>query len=844
MYINRKSVFLLYMISFSFIHSEYILYKIDPQNKEQMISLNYQNIGQDEQDLLKNLYINIICRYQWPTILLQYKNFEEEEKTSYLNALKEDFGLFKFIKNKITVASNEQYSIAWVPTTVFELSMILICINEMNNEQLSLIYNKIYDQKDINKSYATIFEEDLSKYMFKAFDFLIKEYRDSNGTFITNIEFKRQNELIVSLVNDIGARINNVPFNKKSFGLVGLEIFAKKKGQVSVGASRLYPIYDAAWRSIIKKYISYETIAFKQNMFLLARGTNGYLSNEEEYFDYRLGGKIGISYAYTLFAGTVFERFNGIEAIDKIIPKGARAIDYMVNSKIGYVLCIDIANLFNTPLQDIFSLPGLTTTQGLFGFGENFHPRLSQDINKMSMAQKHEIIQNLSKYLSEAKLIKITKNTANSESLLEEDQKMQLQEIKHSEAQDRSFVEHEEKKEYYDIIIKPWIEQGFTLKNVSLDYISFFEKDLLNSLKDSQLESMTLEQVAALTSDQIKVLKNHKSFVKILKYLTPEQFQMLTDAEIANFFEHNQLQDEQISFIPKNILSKIIPKMTASQIQQLTYEQVQSLAPEIINSLNKKQFEALDVSKLSENQLLVFPIERLGNEQIQKLPMSRLKSYQLQSIDPAKIHLLSKAQIRDIGVTQIESGTLQWPSTYKRADRKIVEKAYELPLILYLLPDQIVAMTPDQIQAMTLRQIKEIVTGRIVVSGQIAAFTFDQFKIFLADDKKSEFDFLVQKPEEFLRDDRINYLNDEQLSKIPVNQLSDNQIRQLSLDQIQKLSFSKFDFLPTHIVESLLNRDDINGCDILKNIKFSQNQKDIKNRFVKSCSRREVSVTA
>lgn len=482
---KRSNLFFYFVFSIN-INAEFILYKKSFKKLNDKVDLlSYKTLQEKEKKDLVDLYKTTIYKYQWPMILAYYQDFSEVEKKEYLKALEAQRGLFFLIKNKIEKKSNNKYSVEWVPTTVFEMFSIFNCIKMLTDDHLSKIHNNEFKFS----------EQNLIEIYFTVFDQIINFYR-IEGKFITSIT--QDNETIIL----------------KNIKLLGDMIKTNKKTHFGLSGLKQYDVYDDSMLPIIQKYLQLEQKSFENNMFLLSRGTNGYNKyRSESLVDYKLGSLNGISYGYSLFAGTIFERwymsFND--------PIGARSVDYILQFKIGYVLLIKIADAFNAQnIKNIFQFPILTTINGIFGVGEDFHPRLRMDVRNLYELEQTKIAQQLADYLSNAQFIKIEKNTKLSEQILKEDKEIQLKTILHKEAQKRISIEQQEMVERYENIFLPMIKEKDSLFFIPVDYMKFLDINVLKSLTIDQLKSLTPDQVKALrfsgqanllTAEQRKILK-------------------------------------------------------------------------------------------------------------------------------------------------------------------------------------------------------------------------------------------------------------------------------------------------------------------------------------------------
>lgn len=568
--------------------TEYLLYKLDKSEQGKINLLLYKTMPKQEKEELKKLYMDTVFKYQFPTVQCFYNEFSEQEKNGYKAALKEPYGLFEFIKKKVEKQSKNQYSLTWVPTTIFELCALYIWATTAQEGSDRFGYSRDYINFKPNSKTEVFGDEapesnDLDLY-FITTDYVLEKHQDHGG-FInpisSNNQFKKQ------LVKTIGDKIK--PLN------------AFITQVQSNNYKHMYPIYEDSFFPIIEKYLTYEQQAFEQNMFILSRGTNGYSPAEFQNFtaiDYKLGKEDGISYGYSLFAGTIFERFMP----KSIIGGGARSIDYIKECKIGYVILIKISDYTDnatTFLKDIFLLPSLTTTLELFGFGENFHPRLIETSNNhLTKSQENDVIIKFTKYLSEAKIIKTTTKGIATLNTLQEDIEFQTLEFINIILQNKSSIESQEvlaRDALYKEMSQTFID-NYKKGNIQFkEIIPFLGNDTIKSLSKEQIQSLTTahvdafsnEQIEALTPEQIAILPIDGLSQDKLYKLSKPQTQALTNAQLK------KLTNKQIE--------KIDMFLTDEQLNAFTPEQIEQIAP---SSYLKRRIQdyKTDAKKQSQHQ--------------------------------------------------------------------------------------------------------------------------------------------------------------------------------------------------------------------------------------------------
>jgi len=632
MILNNRLFILLIIIS-NTITPEFILYKKDA---EKIAPLNYKNMSDNEKTELIELYEKTIIRYQWPTVLKYYSNFSHKEKQDYLHACSIKKGLSDFITKKVESLSKNKYSSAWIPTTIFELKTLSYCVQHMTenvvNQQLQHLKNQ--------EKQAALQAFFVQNYVFNIFDELLNTYQQQ-GIFVT--QYSGNEPFVDKFIKEIVPNLTN----NTSFGQ-DLRIITHTPQQISeLTNNPLYKnlkslnfsIYEDEWLNIIKKYLKAEEEAFFNNQFTLLRGTNGYTINphnrptaynpnidQQDYIDFQLGGTNGISYGYSLFAGTVLERFYQQQFSNIKEPRGARALDYIVNSDIGYYVTLNIKDFQS--LQQVFSLPGLSTFESLFGRGEEFHPRLKTNTDFLSEQQKNIRAQMLAQLLRNAKFIKIVEiYPYRNEKILANDILLQQAEILYGQKQGRFKIMHAEDLAFYNNIIVPLIDSGKPLPQITVPYFKYLNSQALQKLTKTQLESFSAEQVNALTATQLQQLKPDQ--LKIL--LTPEKIGSLTsiifDAQI-------------ISTLTKDQLEAIRPK----QIEEFNQEQFKLFSNDQLMILASPRH----ISLLHPYTLFSFPVSDFNQLQTQALPMHSIMWFK-SVLDKINTEYLSPQQVQTLG---------------------------------------------------------------------------------------------------------------------------------------------------------------------------------------------------
>jgi len=648
--VNRLLILLI--IATSTIKPEFILYKKDA---DKIAPLNYKTLSDDEKTKLIELYENTIVRYQWPTVLKYYNSFKHQEKQDYDHACSITKGLSDFITQKVETLSDNQYGSVWIPTTIFELKTLSYCVKHMTEE---IVNEKLQHLKNEEKR-AALQVFFVQNYLFNICDELLTTYRQQ-GVFVT--QYSGNEQFVENFIKQITPNLtNNISFGQdlRIMTYTPTEISSLKTNTLYKALTgHNFSIYEDAWLSIIKKYLKAEEEVFINNQFTLLRGTNGYTTNENnmpedkptidrhEYVDFKLGDKDGISYGYSLFAGTVLERFYQKIYTSKM-PRGARALDYIVHSDIGYYITLNIHSFQD--LQRVFSLPGLSTFESLFGRGEEFHPRLKLDTNYLSEQQKNIRAQMLAQLLKDAKFLQL-KNTHYSETLVD-DILLQQAEILYGQKQGRFKIQHAEELAFCNNIVMPLIESGKALPPIVTPYFKYLNTQALQKLTNTQLESLTFDQIHSFTALQLQQLK-------------PDQFLTL-------------MTPEKIGYLPPSIFSaQIISKLTDTQLESISLKQLQEFSSEQLKLFTHDQLMILaspsHISQLPSFALLMFPISDFNQLQTQALPMltimwSKPILHQINTkyLSPQQINTLGKniVDLHDVQIYNLPADTIQILST-------------------------------------------------------------------------------------------------------------------------------------------------------------------------------------
>jgi len=469
------------------VFAEYILYRLDQAHPGRMLPIAYDTLSADEQESLQALYYSVITYYQWPTILSKFTFLELKEKNAYLKALDQPNGLLSFMHQMALARSRGIFGVAYIPTTIFEMVAILVSLQIVTPQNISELYQRASQQAlfGVKQEEAVLSQRQICA---------IGDYIISSGVIGAT------EDVLFKFVEQLGLQLALQPNVNESIEYPSNALVHNQL--------RHYPWYDAAWLPIMKNYIKQEIEAQRNNCFTLVRGTNGFNVTLGKVIDYELGKEHGFSYGYSLFAGSFFERYYSTQN-DTI--KGARVIDYIYQSSIGYVLLLPIKDALIGNLKDLFWLPPVSILKSLFLKGELFHPRLRfvthlggekglvalidvKTDKRLLALRKAEI----SDILSQAKLIKYTNPVTQSSKILHEDLLLQQYELEHAEMQQRISLDHQSQISFYDSVVVPWVMSGQSLAGLSLDSLSIFKDELLNSLTDAQLRSLTSDMLVHL----------------------------------------------------------------------------------------------------------------------------------------------------------------------------------------------------------------------------------------------------------------------------------------------------------------------------------------------------------
>ena len=296
-----QNLTIIFVLTFGFqVHAEYILYRVGAQDPSMKATIDYDRLSPEEQLAISELYKKTIERYQWPTVMKYFSTFAPEERDRYLQALGRKNGLSDFIAHAVVTQSQGKFGALWISTTVFEMVAILLSLQILDAPLINTLYWN--NGRYLAGAQTIVFAE---SQMCKIFDFILRE-------------FVNLNQAPLNFIQNVGEVIN-------AYGNPN-ELLVDPTGQSSCLYSyEYYPMYNQEWLPIIKNYLLQEQQAMESNCFILSRGTNGYRSDHGFVVDYETGGAEGLSYGYSLLAGTFFERYYGQVAFRAI--KGARSID-------------------------------------------------------------------------------------------------------------------------------------------------------------------------------------------------------------------------------------------------------------------------------------------------------------------------------------------------------------------------------------------------------------------------------------------------------------------------------------------------------------------------------------
>lgn len=454
MSIFNKKFLCIFLLSLTVLNkSEYLFYKIDKLQPNKKLPVGYADMSDKDKREMRYLYKDELYPYLFPVVIKQYDFFYPSIKKTYLEALSQDFGLFHFVKNRIEKKSESEYSLVWVPTTIFEMYALYIFLAAAKLQlpegdrnycpNISVDFGKkaelwlggkavvkdLLDNPVMNSNNKEQLRDSQLSLYFVTSDYMLQHYQ-KNGDFMGDVLASNKDD-IQKIVKNLGQNLKQ-PDLKRNNG--------KEQN----------PIWQDPFLPIVERSLLLEQQAHKKNQFLLFRGTNGF----QDRIDMIVPDKSnGWSYAYSLFAGSLFDRF--------VYPVPARTLDYMVSDKIGYVVSVNIADIFGKSsffshelplsglLNSAFYLPILITLQSVFGTGEYFHPRLKR-ISSF-MPNYKQMIQSWVSYLSQAHIVKVMR-AGNSSVVLQEEMIMQQQELLNSALQGVDGVASQEDQAFLEIM--------------------------------------------------------------------------------------------------------------------------------------------------------------------------------------------------------------------------------------------------------------------------------------------------------------------------------------------------------------------------------------------------------
>lgn len=154
----------LVVLAFAFpTKAELILFKrmADKEHYYPVDAQTYHSESNDKKTEIKKIFNEVLMIYQWPMVAIHFFEFSKETQDEYLEMLKQDHGVSRFIQNKLDKDFGKgTYKVHFIPTTFFELAGINGFMNSVINTQDQPTYGtgqwrSIFPDNDIrNGSFA------------------------------------------------------------------------------------------------------------------------------------------------------------------------------------------------------------------------------------------------------------------------------------------------------------------------------------------------------------------------------------------------------------------------------------------------------------------------------------------------------------------------------------------------------------------------------------------------------------------------------------------------------------------------------------------------------------------
>ncbi len=240
-----------------------IYYAVDSQT--------YPKETEDNQKEIETIFKEILMKWQWPMVTINFYQENHELQEKYTQALKKAHGVTHFIQEQLDTHFNKgSYKVYFIPTTIFELA----AINTSFETKTSIDFNKFTFADDI--------AEALRKYQGNphadlfALKIATDKYNMSKTTFemfLQTTSYLKNHHNDILLNSDI---CNNTNDNAKKL-IVQIIKHNEKIGKR--GHSPEYMLADDL--DIFVKATELDCKTETENAFILIRGTGGYFSAEQ-----------------------------------------------------------------------------------------------------------------------------------------------------------------------------------------------------------------------------------------------------------------------------------------------------------------------------------------------------------------------------------------------------------------------------------------------------------------------------------------------------------------------------------------------------------------------------------
>lgn len=152
----KKSLFLLFIISFASLKAELLLIRKDRE------TFLYEYTDEEKRKELDEIYKNILMKYQWPMVTMYYPLFSEEEREEFDKALTQENGVKSFINKKLE-KEHPNYQVIEVPTTFFELALLRTYMEQMLEVRNSKIKKSYINPAEFGKKIKGEIENNILK---------------------------------------------------------------------------------------------------------------------------------------------------------------------------------------------------------------------------------------------------------------------------------------------------------------------------------------------------------------------------------------------------------------------------------------------------------------------------------------------------------------------------------------------------------------------------------------------------------------------------------------------------------------------------------------------------------